>query len=191
MSGRMIRGAGLRRALVVTVALAALGVAQAEAASVACFAPADAKQAYLRQLQQDFTVAALSCGAMPAESQTMSDRYNAFVGKFANALRDNAHLLLAHFGNHGGTSGFDSWMTKLANAASVRAATDPGYCQRAWTSLELAMVVEPTQIADFAVLNTEQSELVPVCHEHRVAKPAHKPSDVVGMIIPARDVAGE
>jgi len=154
---------------------------------MACFAPADAREAHLRQMQQEFTVAALSCGSAQPQHETMADRYNAFIGKFANVLRDNARTLLIHFSHHGGSPGFDAWMTKLANAASVQAATDPGYCQRAFGSLALALAVEPNGIVDFATVNAGASatELVPVCHERR----ALKKTDAVGMAEPEQDVA--
>jgi hypothetical protein len=177
----------MRKLLVVSAAVACLMTAQAPAATVACFAPADAKEAHLRQMQQEFTVAALSCGSAQPAHETMADRYNAFVGKFANVLRDNAHALLAHFSHNGGASGFDNWMTKLANAASVQAATDPDYCQRAWGSLDLAMAIEPKAIAEFATTNTVANELVPICHERH----AQKKADAVGLVEPEQVVAGE
>ena len=176
-----------RRLAAGAVAVLCIGAAQAQAASVACFAGTDVKQAHLRELQQDFTVAALSCGASAVPSASFTDRYNAFIGKFAAVLRDNARVLEAHFVGHGGTSGFDSWMTKLANAAAVRAATEPTYCDHARASLELAVAVEPAGIADFAMLNTESNALVAPCREQRraakpaVVKPAAKPDAVVGM----------
>jgi hypothetical protein len=180
MSGTRRGGVSLRRLLVGSVAILGLIGSQAEAASVACFAPADAKEAHLREMQQEFTVAALSCGPVQAQNETMADRYNAFVGKFATALRDNARTLLVHFSHHGGSPGFDAWMTKLANSASERAATDPDYCMRAWGSLQLALLVAPNDIADFATTNASAgpSELVPVCHERR----ADKSKGLVGMI---------
>ena len=193
MSGTVPTRRPLRRLLAVSVAVFCLAAGEAQSAQIACFAPADAKQARLREMQQEFTVAALSCESARAPTHTIADRYNAFIGKFAEVLRDNARLLTVHFSGHGGPSGFDAWMTKLANAASVRAATDPAYCQRSWGSLELALVVEPSAIADFALVNTEESELVPMCKERRVAKPApaHKPSPVLGLSDAPRVVASE
>jgi hypothetical protein len=167
----------------------AASATQASAGSVACFAPDDAKQAHLRQLQQEFTVAALSCGT-PAAVQTRSiaDRYNAFIGRFAEVLKANARLLESHFNHHGGSGGFDAWMTKLANAASIRAATEPDYCNHAQGSLELALVIEPGAIVDFATVNTAANELVPVCVERRAQK---KKPTTVGAIEPVRDIVGE
>jgi len=187
MSGSYSGGFPVRRVLAASVAVLFLATSQAGAASVACFAPEDAKQARLRQMQQEFTVAALSCGSVKPQHETMSDRYNAFIGKFANVLRDNAHALLIHFSHHGGSPGFDSWMTKLANAASQHAATEPDYCQRAWASLDLAMQSNDNAIADFASSNTVSSELVPVC----VDRHAQKHTDASGMDVREQDVAAQ
>ena len=187
-----MKGTGILRpkTLLASAAIACVLAGQAQAAPIACFDQAEAKQAQLRQMQQEFTVAALSCAA-PAGAASFTDRYNAFIGKFADALKTNAHLLLVHFSQHGGSPGFDTWMTKLANLASVQAATQPDYCQRNAASLDLAMAVEPTRIVDFAVLNTQASELVRVCDQRRAAKPVHaKPNgDVVGMAGPAAAAA--
>jgi hypothetical protein len=180
-------GIPLRKLVAVSLTVLCLGAGQVQAASVACFAPGDAKQAHLRQMQQEFTVAALSCGSVQPQHETMADRYNAFIEKFATVLHDNARALLVHFNGHGGTPGFDSWMTKLANAASVRAATEPDYCDRALTALDTALLITARDIADFAVSNTAASELVPVCRERQARKHAH----TVSAAEPDRTVAAE
>jgi len=157
----------LRKSLTAMVALGCLMWGQAQASSVACFAPADAKQAELRRMQQEFTVAALSC-AVRTEPGALVQRYNQFIGKFDRVLRDNALTLAAHFSRHGGTSGFDSWMTQLANAAAERVATEPDYCQRAWINLEKALTTAPADLAEFAASNSAGGTLVPVCPARRV-----------------------
>ena len=158
----------MRRSLLAVAAIACLAWGQAQASSVACFAPDDAKQAELRRMQQEFTVAALSC-AVRAEPGALVARYNEFVGKFERVLRDNALALAAHFSRHGGATGFDSWMTQLANAAAERIATEPGYCQRLWTNLDQALSTAPADLADFAANRSEASTLVPVCPSRRAA----------------------
>jgi len=152
----------VRKSLSVAVAILCLGWGQAQASSVPCFAPDDAKQAELRRMQQEFTVAALSC-AVRAEPGALVARYNAFVARFERVLRDNALALAAHFSRHGGTTGFDSWMTQLANAAAERVVTEPDYCQRVWINLDQALSTAPADLVDFAANRSDQSALVPVC----------------------------
>lgn len=177
----------VRRALAVSVVAICFAAGQAEASSIACFAPADAKAAQFRRMQQDFTVAALSCGSVQAQRDSLAARYNQFVGKFEATLRDNARTLLAHFSRHGGASGFDRWMTRLANAAAVEAATDPSYCQRAWVDLDRALTLSPETVADFAVATATSNELVPVCGERRAAVQGA----TLGMADAPRPVVGE
>ena len=144
-----------------------LGIGQAEASAVACFAPADAKEAQLRRMQQEFTVAALSCGSVKAQRDALTDRYNQFVGKFGEVLRLNAQILQVHFSQHGGANGFDSWMTKLANVASEGVASDPNYCRNAWINLDTALTITPDNIVAFAANGRITDELVPVCGQRR------------------------
>lgn len=176
-----------RRAFVAAVAVACLAAGQAEASTVACFTPADAKAAQFRRMQQDFTVAALSCGSVQAQRELLTDRYNRFVGKFDAALRDNARTLIAHFSQHGGASGFDRWMTQIANSAAVEAATDPSYCQRVWIDLDQALTMTPENVADFAVATAAIDGLVPVCTQRRAAVNTTK----LGMAETPRQVVGE
>jgi hypothetical protein len=168
------RGRRLRGVIATSIALLALtAVGEAQASSVACFAPADAKEAQLRRMQQEFTVAALSCGAVQAQRDALTDRYNQFVGKFGVKLKDNARILEAHFLMHGGgRNGFDTWMTKLANAASESLALDPNYCRNAWLNLDAALTITPDNIVEFAANGRTTDELVPICGEQkpRVAK---------------------
>jgi hypothetical protein len=162
-----------------TAVLLIWGMGQAEATTVACFAPADVKEAQLRRMQQEFTVAALSCGAGASERNALAERYNQFVGKFGAVLRDNARVLQIHFSHHGGMGSFDTWMTKLANAASEGVATDPDYCRNAWLNLDAALTLAPASLADFAAIGRISDELVPVCGaQDRVAEMhRHKHAD--------------
>ncbi len=73
--------------------LPAWRLAKPQASTVACFTPADAKAAQFRRMQQEFTVAALSCGWFRPQRELLTDRYNRFVAKFAAVLRDNARIL--------------------------------------------------------------------------------------------------
>jgi hypothetical protein len=144
-----------------------LGIGQAQASTVACFQAADVKEAQLRRMQQEFTVAALSCGVVKAQRDAIADRYNRFVDRFSDVLRANAQILQVHFAQHGGTNSFDSWMTKLANAASEDVATNPDYCRNAWLNLDAALLITPDNIAAFAANGHVPDDLVPLCGLHR------------------------
>ena len=156
-------GRQLKAALAGSVALMFLAAGQVEASPVACFPPADAKAAQFRRMQQEFTVAALSCGTLQSQRDYLAARYNQFVVKFAGVLRDNARVLRAHFIHHGGLDGFDSWMTRLANAAAVDVATDPGYCAHLWIDLDTALTMAPSKVTDFAAAIRPTDALTPVC----------------------------
>jgi hypothetical protein len=167
-----LRGLGLRKFLAVSAMVMALAAGQAQAATVACFAPADAKAAQFRRMQQEFTVAALSCGRLQAQRDYLAARYNQFVAKFATVLRDNARVLEAHFSHHGGLDGFDSWMTRLANAAAQDVATDPTYCTHLWVDLDTVLTVAPGNVTDFAAAIRQADALTPVCDVRKSAAAA-------------------
>jgi hypothetical protein len=162
-----VRGRGLRKVALASVAAVFLLAGQAQASAIACFTPADAKAAQFRRMQQEFTVAALSCGRLQSQRDYLTDHYNQFITKFATVLRDNARVLLAHFSNHGGADGFDSWMTKLANAAATDVATDPTYCTHLWVDLDTVLTVDPSRVTDFAAAIRPADELTPVCAARR------------------------
>jgi hypothetical protein len=187
MSATSARRRRLNRTLAASIAAICLIAGQAEASTIACFDPTEAKAAQFRRMQQDFTVAALSCGTVKAQRESLTDRYNRFVGKFEAALRDNARTLIAHFSQHGGANGFDRWMTQIANAAAVEAATDPTYCQRAWIGLDQALAMTPENVADFAVATEAIDGLVPVCTQRRATVQTTK----LGMAETPRPVVGE
>ncbi len=158
----------MRGVIATAIALLVFGMGEAQASAVACFAPADAKEAQLRRMQQEFTVAALSCGAVQAQRDALTDRYNKFVGKFGVKLKDNARILEAHFlMSGGGRNGFDNWMTRLANAASQSLALDPNYCRNAWLNLDVALTITPDNIVEFAANGRTTDELVPICGEQK------------------------
>lgn len=162
----------MRKILALSMVLICLAAAQAQASTVACFAPPAAKAAQFRRMQQEFTVAALSCGTLQVQRDYLAERYNQFVRRFATVLRDNARVLLAHFRSHGGQDGFDSWMTKLANAAAVDVATDPTYCAHLWVDLDTVLTVAPHNVTDFAAAIRPADELTPVCAQRRPAATA-------------------
>ena len=159
----------MRKILALSMAVICLATGQAQASGVACFAPAAAKAAQFRRMQQEFTVAALTCGTLKVQRDYLTDRYNQFVSRFATVLRDNARVLLAHFRSHGGQDGFDAWMTKLANTAAEDVATDPTYCAHLWVDLDTVLTVAPSQVTDFAAAIRPADELTPVCGTRRPA----------------------
>jgi hypothetical protein len=136
-------------------------------AGFACFPTDTVKAAQLRHMQQEFTVAAISCLAPRTQEAVLAEPYNQFVGKFGAILAKNAFLLRAHFSHHGGPAGFDSWMTSLANSAAQRSLSEPDYCQRNWYGIERALAVEPAALADFAASYVPDSSLVRACDARR------------------------
>jgi len=80
----------------------------------------------MRMLQSEMMVAGLSCGA--------KSQYNAFATKYKKTLITNGDRLKKHYyAEYGASAGFkklNTFVTRLANEASIRIAmSGPGYCQ--------------------------------------------------------------
>jgi hypothetical protein len=154
-------------------AACALGIfaclAAAPAGAAGCFTAAEAPAASFRALQQELNVAALNCRTLDPAVPTFSARYNDFVGKFGNKLKENAQALRAHFTRSG--ENFDKWMTIVANDAGRRVYAEPDYCQRAWENLDKVLTLEPAQLDGFATELQPAKTQVQVCSE---AKPTRK-----------------
>jgi hypothetical protein len=145
-------------ALVLALALVA-GQANAES----CFTQDEAKAANFRALQQQFTVAALSCrmvNAQPGDPDYVK-RYNLFVERYGAQLRQNALVLRAHFQRAGGN--IDDWITKIANVASRNAGTDAKFCQAAWENLEAAIYLPSQDIEAWSEVVAAAGAYAPAC----------------------------
>lgn len=115
-------------ASVVAFALAA-GIATPVFAA-SCSTPAEARAAKVRQLQTELMVAALKCNGHP--TLDIPAKYNSFVSSNNGHLSKNADVLRGYFSRtYGKGSGkrFDSFITSLANDASMRSLNVSGYCE--------------------------------------------------------------
>lgn len=129
----MIRASVARKAALagtaLTLSMTSVAAACPTAAAIkdleaAAFSSVDRAHA-MRILQSEMMVAGLSCGAKP--------QYNAFVTKYKPVLRKNGDRLKKHYyAEYGAEAGFkklNTFVTKLANEASVRIArSGAGYC---------------------------------------------------------------
>lgn len=115
-------------ASVVAFVLAA-GIATPVLAS-SCSTPAEARAAKVRQLQTELMVAALKCNGHP--TLDIPAKYNSFVSSNNSHLSKNADVLRGYFTRtYGKGSGkrFDSFITSMANDASMRSLNVSGYCE--------------------------------------------------------------
>ncbi|MDP6351511.1 MAG: hypothetical protein QF926_02440 [Alphaproteobacteria bacterium] len=135
----------LRWAATGALLLASFGATPA-AQAAACASPVEQTALETRILQSELMVAALSCGKR--------DLYNGFVEKFKPVLVDRGTTLrmLFHRRHAGGAKReLDSFITRMANAASQRSFDHPeGFCGRATRLLERALALQPDGLAAFA-----------------------------------------
>jgi hypothetical protein len=104
--------------------LAFAGMAAGSSASDRCLDRRDMTALQVASVQQQLMVAALTCGDIA--------QYNRFVRAYQPELRSSDAVLMALFvrlsGRSAGTAEYHSFKTKLANAASLRSASDGSYC---------------------------------------------------------------
>jgi hypothetical protein len=134
-------------------------------AAPACFTPSEAAAANLRVLQQHFNVAALNCQLSDPSVPGFAERYNRFVGQFSAQLQENGAVLSRHFAKD--KTGFDRWMTRIANQAGQSVVTKPDFCQLAWDRLERILALPPGEIEAYAVETAVAAEFAPRCPEKR------------------------
>ena len=90
-------------------------------------------------------VAALSCGAREYRS-----KYNDFVVRFRPALRRNGRTLRAIFKRTYGAHGrrqLDTYVTRLANEASVRSMENDRFCEIVGRKLDAVLRAQHTETA--------------------------------------------
>ena len=141
----------------------ALALLAGQAKAETCFTQDEAKAANFRALQQQFTVAALSCrmvNAQPGDPDFVQ-RYNLFVERYGAQLRQNALVLKAHFQRSGGS--IDDWVTKIANIASRSAGMDAAFCQSAWQNLEAAVYLPSQDIEAWSEAVGAAGTFAPAC----------------------------
>lgn len=126
----MVEG-GVRNA-VAAAAIACVAAVGAGAAS--CEKPQDAMAIRTAALQQEMVVAAFLCNDVAA--------YNNFVLSHQIALQQSDAVLMAFFQSANARTGFDDYnlyKTELANAASLRSATDRRFCGRVNANFRAAL----------------------------------------------------
>jgi len=90
-----------------------------------------------RHLQTELMVAALSCGR-----QEYHSKYNTFVLRYRPAFKRNGRTLRAIFKRNYGNGGkrrLDSYVTRLANEASVRSMQRSEFCEVAGRKLDAVL----------------------------------------------------
>jgi hypothetical protein len=137
-----------RRQVLSAVAVSGLlmplaGFAQAQ--TVACKRNADEKAVYIRSLQTDLMVAALTCND--------SDPYNQFINQFKPVLMKDSKQLQSFYSKTDGKAGaneLNSFVTQLANDESQRSIQTVGYCDSANQLFASVLALQPDQLEDYA-----------------------------------------
>jgi hypothetical protein len=119
------------------------GVARAD---TACHHNSGEKAIYMRSLQTDLMVSALTCSD--------SEQYNDFIHKFQPVLARNAKELQVFY-NHQGSGGAEQlnmFVTHLANDESQRSLQmgSVNYCANAALLFQQVLTLQPEQLEDFA-----------------------------------------
>lgn len=133
-------------------------------AEAACYSAPEYRAARVRQLQTELMVAALSCARHP--ELALRTKYNEFVNRFGPHLADNATVLRGHFARHYGKRRereFDSYITSLANEASMRALAVDDYCRAVAPMFDRVLRLEEPQLEAFAADVTAGSRLAKAC----------------------------
>lgn len=113
-------------------------------AKAKCLRPAEQTAVQMRLLQTDLMVAALSCHRKPD--------YNAFVTKHRDVLIQSGRQLRALFHRvHGNsaTPALNSYVTKLANSASMQSLNGDDYCGRMGKLFDGVLTVSPVSFTAF------------------------------------------
>lgn len=147
----------LRGALLGAAAIAATcflsGTANAEPLSAREQAALD-----VRYLQTELMVAALSCGR-----PEFHQHYNVFVAKFGNSLKRHATVMKTYFSRQYGAQGtkqLDSYVTRLANEASLRSMQQASFCEESSTLFQRVTALEVTSLDNFSASIARNKEMV-------------------------------
>jgi hypothetical protein len=109
-------------------------------------------------------VAAYNCG--------MKADYTAFVARHKHALARHAGRLKQFFAGQGGGAALNSYVTKIANQASLQSMQDQyAYCHAAASLFYALNTTEvPLQTVAAVYVSEGQNRLVPACTGARLAK---------------------
>ena len=119
--------------------------AYAQTAAPTCKRNADEKSVYVRSLQTNLMVAALTCND--------SGPYNDFIHQFQPVLIKDSKQLQAFYTKTQGKAGaneLNSFVTQLANDESQRSIQTAGYCDSANQLFTAVLALQPDQLEDFS-----------------------------------------
>lgn len=126
-------------------------------AAPACFSKHEQRAHFVRQLQTELMVAALSC---KNQALDLRGRYTAFVSKFGPKLAENADTLRGYFVRAHGKGGhmrqFDAYITALANEASKRSMGLDNFCDEMQPVFDKVLAVEGKELENFAVATVKE-----------------------------------
>jgi hypothetical protein len=117
----------------------------------------------VRYLQTELMVAALSCGR-----PEFHKHYNTFVTKFAPALKRHGAALKTYFSRQYGSQGtkqMDTYVTRLANEASLRSMQQPSFCTDSVILFDRVTKLESASLDGFSAAVARNSQTL-------AAKPA-------------------
>jgi hypothetical protein len=157
-SGRNFRFCGLT-SLVVAGIFAAAPVYADTAAVAGCKRTADEKSVYMRALQTNLMVAALTCNS--------SEQYNNFIHQFQTVLIKDSKQLQAYYKKrHGraGASELNAFITHLANDESQRSIQEGSaqYCDESGKLFTAVLALPTDQVEDFSTMQISLSADAPV-----------------------------
>ena len=112
----------------------------------------------VRYLQTELMVAALSCGRPDFHT-----RYNTFVAKFGDSLKRHSNVMKAYFTREYGAKGnqqMDTYVTRLANEASLRSMQQVSFCQDSVGLFERVTAIETASLEGFSAAIARNREMV-------------------------------
>lgn len=133
--------------VIAVLALSAMAASTAEAASTPpCFSPAEIEAEQAMLFQTELMVVAETCH---------DQAYMSFLKRNIEPVKLYQHRMIEHFRRHGekrAESALDSYLTKLANEASLRNGKVPvtTVCQQGATLLKTANALGPTDFRNYA-----------------------------------------
>lgn len=148
-----VRAVGRMARPVATLAMAAVMTAGAATAASGSECPSRNESAalFVRSLQTELMVAALTCKAR--------EDYNTFAIQFRDTLVQNGKLMKGFFSRRYGGSGryeLDRFVTALANeASSIGMNSGPGYCQDARSLFKEVLTLNAADLETFSLVNAE------------------------------------
>jgi hypothetical protein len=161
-SGDVDLGEGMKKLVLAAAVAAAIPFAGAAAAGRGCLTPADLEAETAIQFQTDVMVASSAC------RQTT---YGQFRYRNKDAIIRYQNAMIAHFRRAGfrrPDKEFETWITHLANEASLKQGNIPiaQFCAQASGILKLASTLDTKGFHDYAVTHATQVDgIAPKCRK--------------------------